>query len=270
MFRQSLFRLILPVLLVWCLPSRLPAAIEAPPVKAAAVMLVDARTGRVLYHHNALEPRPVASTQKLLTALIVAEEGNLWKPVRIMPEDTQAEPTKLYLKPGQMYSRYALLKALLVKSANDAAVALARDNAGSVERFAAKMNARAARLGASNSHFVNPNGLPEPAQHSTARDMAIIARSAYFNPVLREIMQTKAYSFRYADGGTRQLVNTNRVLRLYPYCNGMKTGYTNAAGHCLISSGRLNGRDVIAVVLGSNKARIWNESASLLAWGLSR
>jgi len=246
------------------------AALQAqqPIISAECAILFDANTGRVIYKKNENERRAVASTQKLLTALIIAESGNLSTPVVIEGSDMLAAPTKLYVKTGDRYTRQQLLTALLVKSPNDVARALARDNAGSVEDFAGKMNARMARLGGESSHFVNPNGLPAEDQYSTARDMARVARAAYFNPMLREIMRTKHCVFRYASGKTIPLQNTNRVLRTYSFCNGMKTGYTDAAGHCLISSGSWGGKDMIAVVLGSNKARVWQESASLLAYGL--
>ncbi len=241
---------------------------QEPRIAATSALLFDARTGKVLFKKNENDPRAVASTQKLLTSLIIAEEGELFRPVEIAQIDTLASPTKLYLKAGEIYTRQQLLTALLVKSPNDVARALARDNAGSVEAFAAKMNRRMERLGGEDSCFINPNGLPAEGQHSTARDMARVARAVYFNPLLRDIIRTKYYTFRYNSGKTVSLRNTNRVLRGYSFCNGMKTGYTDAAGHCLISSGSWNGRDVIAVVLGSNKARVWDESASLLAYGL--
>ena len=243
-------------------------ATAPPDVHGASAILVDARSGRVLYNKNSRTPRAVASTQKLLTALIIAEDGNLWDTVKIHPSDTTAAPTKLYLKAGQTYSRFELLQALLVKSANDVACALARDNAGSIEAFAVKMNRRAKQLGAMASNFINPNGLPAEGQYSTARDMAIIARNAYTHPILRRIMATKSFEFHFADGRVRELVNTNRVLRTFEFCNGMKTGFTNAAGHCLVSSGQNNGRDVIAVVLGSNKKHVYDDSKKLLEWGL--
>jgi len=243
-------------------------AVEAPLVSAKSALLLDANTGKVLYKKNENEQRPVASTQKLLTALIVAESGGLSEDVTIAEPDTNCEPTKLYLKPGQSYPRSQLLRALLVKSANDVARALARDNAGSIPEFAGRMNEWMSRLGGTNSNFVNPNGLPSPEQYSCARDMARVARAAYRNPTLREIMAIRYYPFRYESGKTVTLKNTNRVLRFYTFCNGMKTGYTDRAGHCLISSGSYKGRDVIAVVLGSTKARIWDESARLLAYGL--
>jgi serine-type D-Ala-D-Ala carboxypeptidase (penicillin-binding protein 5/6) len=241
---------------------------QQPIITAESAILFDANTGRVIYKKNENERRAVASTQKLLTALIIAESGDLSAPVVIDRTDMLAAPTKLYVKTGERYTRQQLLTALLVKSPNDVARALARDNAGNLEDFAAKMNARMARMGGESSHFVNPNGLPADDQYSTARDMARVARAAYFNPLLREIMGTKHCMFRYATGKTIPLQNTNRVLRTYSFCNGMKTGYTDAAGHCLISSGSWGGKDMIAVVLGSNKARVWQESALLLAYGL--
>lgn len=256
-------------LIALLVPPFAAAARPAPPeVHGAAAIVVDVKSGRVLYHKNSREPRAVASTQKLLTALIVAEEGDLDRMVTIKPEDTAAAPTKLYLKAGQTYSRHDLLQALMLRSANDVACALARDNAGSVEAFVDKMNRRARQMGASSSNFKNPNGLPAEGQYSTARDIAIIARNAYANPAVRRLVATQRAEFRFNDGRVRQLVNTNRVLHQAPFCNGMKTGYTNAAGHCLVASGCENGRDVITVVLGSNKARVWNDSQKLLEWGL--
>jgi serine-type D-Ala-D-Ala carboxypeptidase (penicillin-binding protein 5/6) len=239
-----------------------------PNTRANSVMVVDARTGVVLHEKNADQPRPAASTQKLLTALIIAETGYLDRPVRVEPIDTLAEPVRLNIRPGDVYQRIDLLRALLVKSPNDVARCLARDNAGSIEAFAERMNTKAQFLGATHSHFVNPNGLPMPGQYSTARDLAIIARAAYANPTIRSIVCLPQLVFRYANGRTRQLENTNKVLKRLPFCNGMKTGYTEAAGHCLIASGSRPGRDVIVVVLGDTKSGVWTDAASLLSWGL--
>ena len=239
-----------------------------PNTRANSVMVVDARTGAVLHEKNADQPRPAASTQKLLTALIIAETGYLDRPVRVEQTDTFAEPVRLNIRPGDLYQRIDLLRALLVKSPNDVARCLARDNAGSLEAFADKMNAKAQMLGATHSHFINPNGLPMPGQYSTARDLSIIARAAYANPTIRSIVCLPQLVFRYANGRTRELENTNKVLKRFPFCNGMKTGYTEAAGHCLIASGSRPGRDVIVVVLGDTKSGVWSDAASLLSWGL--
>jgi len=239
-----------------------------PNTRANSVVVVDARTGAVLHEKNADQPRPAASTQKLLTALIVAETGYLDRPVRVEPIDTFAEPVRLNIRPGEVYQRIDLLRALLVKSPNDVARCLARDNAGSIEAFADRMNAKAQLLGATHSHFLNPNGLPIPGQYSTARDLAVIARAGYANPTIRSIVCLPQLVFRYANGRTRELENTNKVLKRLPFCNGMKTGYTEAAGHCLIASGSRPGRDIIVVVLGDTKSGVWTDAASLLSWGL--
>ena len=239
-----------------------------PNTGAKAVMMIDARTGQILYEKNADEARAAASTQKLLTALIVAERGNLEQSVTVEQVDTLAEPVKLNIKPGDTYQRIDLLRALLVKSPNDVARCLARDQAGSIDAFAAIMNRRASELGATHSHFVNPNGLPIPGQYSTARDLSLIARAAYANPTIRSIVCLPQLVFRFANGRTRELENTNKVLKQFPYCNGMKTGYTEAAGHCLIASGARPGRDIIVVVLGDSKGGVWRDATALLNWGL--
>jgi serine-type D-Ala-D-Ala carboxypeptidase (penicillin-binding protein 5/6) len=239
-----------------------------PKTSAASVIVVDANTGKTLYEKNPDQFRAPASTQKLLTALIVAESGFLDRQVTVQPTDTMAEPVKLNIKAGDTYQRIDLLRALLVKSPNDVARCLARDNAGSIEAFAEVMNRRAQQLGAVHSHFVNPNGLPMPGQYSTARDLALIARTAYANPTIRSIVCLPQLVFRFANGRTRELENTNKLLRRLPYCNGMKTGYTDSAGKCLIASGTRPGRDVIVVVLGDTSSRVWRDASALLSWGL--
>lgn len=241
-----------------------------PPVFGKSAIVIDIASGRVLYAKNADEPRPVASTQKIVTALCVLDAGNIDQPVTITASDENCEPTKLGVKPGDTYSRRELLKVLMVKSANDIARALARDVGGSQESFAAIMNRKAASLGMRNSNFINPNGLPIDGQYSTARDLAIAARAIYHSPLIRSYTATKSFEFQFNDGHTREIVNTNHLLKSVPYCNGLKTGTTNAAGRCLVASGSLNGRSVIVVVLKSNTPNIWKDSTKLLAWALER
>jgi serine-type D-Ala-D-Ala carboxypeptidase (penicillin-binding protein 5/6) len=241
-----------------------------PPIVGESAIVVDVVSGRVLYAKNADIPRAVASTQKIVTALCVLDAGNIDKPVVIEATDGACEPTKLGLKPGEVYSRRDLLKVLMVKSANDVGRCLARDVGGSQENFAAMMNRKSASLGMRNSNFKNPHGLTEPGQYSTARDMAIAARAAYRSPLIRSYTATKAFTFRFNDGRTRLLENTNKVLKTLPYCDGLKTGTTNASGRCLVSSGSLNGRSVIVVVLKSNTPNIWSDSTKLLRWALER
>jgi serine-type D-Ala-D-Ala carboxypeptidase (penicillin-binding protein 5/6) len=239
-----------------------------PKTSAASVIVVDANSGKILYEKNPDQVRAAASTQKLLTALLVAERGFLDQPVTVQSVDTLCDPVKLNIKPGDTYQRIDLLRALLVKSPNDVARCLARDHSGSIDAFAQAMNRRAQELGAVHSHFVNPNGLPIPGQYSSARDLSIIARAAYANPTIRSIVCLPQLEFRYANGRTRELENTNRLLRRLPYCNGMKTGYTDAAGKCLIASGSRAGRDIIVVVLGDTSSHVWRDASALLSWGL--
>ena len=243
---------------------------NAPSIHAESYILVNARNGSVIAARNADMPHHVASTQKILTALIVAESGNLDAMVRIAPSDVDCEPSKLGVRPGEMYSRRQLLIGFLVKSSNDVAEALARDNAGSIEAFAQKMNAKARSLGAMNSRFVNPHGLTAPGQRSCARDMARIALACYENPIIRDAVRRKYFSFTFANGKTVKLENTNEILGRMPECDGMKTGYTGPAGRCLVSCAHNNSRDVILVQLGTHTKYIWNDGITLMRFGLGR
>ena len=251
------------------IPPSLVSPKGAPPlVVAKRIIVIDASDGKVLVAKNADEKCAVASTQKLMTALLVSEAGSLHDPVVIQSSDTLVEPTKLYLKTGHKYTRGQLLKAILVRSANDASVALARDVAGSVQRFAQLMTLRARSLGMSNSVFLNPHGLTQKGQYSTARDIAKLARQAYQQPSIRSSLTIRNYNFIHNNGKVSKLTNTNRLLKSLPYATGMKTGTTRASGKCLVASGTLHGRTVIAVVLGSTPAAVWKDSESLLRWAL--
>ena len=242
----------------------------APMTVASSAIMIDAKAGAVLFFKNPDIQRPVASTQKLLTALLVAEHGGLENSVRVAPEDCAVEPTKLGFRPGEIYTKRQLLAAMLVHSCNDAAVCLARNDAGSIVSFAGMMNAKAAQLGAENSHFVNPNGLPKSGQFSTARDMARIAFAAYHNPTLREFMRLPGLIFTYSSGRQRFLEPTNRLVTRSSIFTGMKTGYTEMSGRCLISSASEDGKDVILVQLGGTHHMLFDDAQRLLLWGLER
>lgn len=232
------------------------------------MIIIDARTGGILSGRAMTTRRAVASTQKLLTALLVVERGDLDGRVTVAPTDTYVEPSKLYLSAGQSYTRRQLLEALLIKSGNDVAKVLARDHSGSSEAFGRAMTRRAHKLGAVNSVFRNPHGLTQSGQYSTAQDMARIAYHAYRNRTIRSIVGRKACLFRYATGKTKTLENTNKVLKRMPACTGMKTGYTYAAGRCLVSSASWGGREVILVQLGSKSSHIWDDAERLMGWAL--
>lgn len=225
----------------------------------------------MLFEKNADKRGAIASTTKIMTGLLVVEEGNLDQIVTVQKSDTECAPVRLGIKAGENYTRRQLLSAVLVKSSNDIAQALARDNAGSVEAFVAKMDQRAKALGLQNTHFVNPHGLPgltDDQPYSTARDLAMIARAADVLPEIRGIVKLESYKFTKPDGKVIELANTNRVLRTASYCDGMKTGYTNAAGYCLVATGERNGRRRIVVVLNDTEGGVWKDAQSLLDWAL--
>lgn len=238
---------------------------NAPGLHAQSAIMIDARTGEVLFQKNADARRVPASTQKLLTGLLITRQGNLDQPITITTADTRVEPTKLGLRAGGRYTRRQLLEAIMVKSANDACAALARDHSGSEAAFVDDMNRTAWALGARNSRFVNSHGLPAE-QYSSARDIARIAYFAYRDPELRRMMRQPVAYFRHNNGRVTRLEATNKLLGRSTAFNGMKTGYTNAAGRCLVSSGYLGGREVILVQLGSKTRYIFDDAERIMAW----
>ena len=238
-----------------------------PTIYAEAAVVTDASTGVLLYEKNPDEKREVASTQKLLTALLVAEAGDLDSSIKVERTDRQVKPTRLGLGVGREYPRKLLVQSLLVRSGNDVARCLARDHSGGQDDFREAMNARARRLGMGNSHFMNPHGLTEKGQHSTARDMAKLAFVAHGNKHIRRAVAVAELEFPMKERKMK-LRNTNQLLHRLSFVTGMKTGYTEAAGRCLISSATYGDREVIAVVLGSDKRHIWEDSETLLRWSL--
>ena len=241
---------------------------EEPQVVAESAATIDSFTGEFLFVKNENAPQYPASSTKILTALLVIEAGDLDKVVTVDLSDTKVEPSNLELKPGEQYTRRQLLYGLMLKSANDVAMALARDNADSVEAFAEKMNRRAAELGATNSHFMNPNGLHDPNHYTTAHDLALIARAAMEQPFFRQVVSTIYYTWKSPAGPVFELRNHNRLLRHFAGCNGLKTGYTRAAQQVLVSSALRDKHEVISVVMHTDKPGIWDDSKLLLAYSL--
>jgi D-alanyl-D-alanine carboxypeptidase (penicillin-binding protein 5/6) len=237
---------------------------QAALIGAESILIVDGDTGKVLLEKAANRPREIASVQKLLSAMIIVEAGDLDKPVTVTAADASCQPTKLPNAVGGTYTRRELLAAMLVLSANDAARALARDNAGSESAFGAKMTLMARRLGAKTSVFKNSAGFSAGGQYSTASDTMKIAMAAYRNPVIRDIMATKDLAWRDADGRPTSLRNSNRMLQRHPNCRGLKVGYTAAAGHCTAALWEEKGRRVFAVVLHGHKEMFWLQLAVVM------
>ena len=239
-----------------------------PTVSGKSVIVLDPRNADILHARDPDTRRPIASIQKLLTALVVLDRGSLHSKVKVAVSDTQVEPTKINIRTNQIYKKSDLLAVLLVRSGNDVAHCLARDHSGGQEAFARAMNAKARSLGMNHSHFRNPHGLTRSGQYSTARDVAILAIAAYRHNTIRSMTSIRKLPFRFADGKHTTFSNTNKVLHRYSYCNGLKTGYTRASGKCLASSAKKGSREVIVIILGSSSATIWDDSQRLLAWGL--
>ena len=237
-------------------------------VVAQSAAVVDSYSGDFLFAKNENAKQYPASSTKILTALIVIESGDLDHLVTVDLADTKVEPSSLGLKPGEQYTRRQLLYGLLLKSANDVAMVLAHDNASSIPAFAEKMNLRAAQLGATSSHFVNPHGLHDPNHYTTAHDLVLIGRAAMQQPLFREIVSTIYYTWKAPSGQIDQLRNHNRLLRHFAGCNGLKTGYTRIAQQVLVSSALRGGHEVISVVLHTDKPGIWDDSKALLSYGL--
>jgi serine-type D-Ala-D-Ala carboxypeptidase (penicillin-binding protein 5/6) len=248
-------------------PSPPPLAPGELPLAARAALSMDLKTGAVLYEKNADALEYPASATKILTALLVIEAGDLDRLVTVELSDTKVEPSALEIKPGETYPRRHLLYALLLKSANDVAMALGRDHSGSVAAFAERMTQRAAELGAKESHFTNPHGLHNAHHFTTARDLALIARAAMQNPTFREIVATPE---AFLPKGTEmvKLRNHNRLLKMMVGVTGVKTGYTGPAQQVLVSSAIREGCEVLSVVLHTNKPGIWEDSKLLLKDGL--
>lgn len=223
-----------------------------PKISAEAAILIDADTGNILYSKNHLEPRPPASLTKVMTAILAIEKGNLEDVVTISKKASQTGESSLNLMEGEKITLKNLLYGALLKSGNDACVAIAEHIASSEEDFVNQMNLKAQILGCFNTNFVNTNGLPEKNHYSCPYDLALITRYALQNPVFKEIVSTPTYTVNWEESGRKRIIkNTNRLLDTYYGATGVKTGTTIEAGQCLIASATRENRNLIAVVLKS-------------------
>ena len=224
---------------------------------AKSEIAMEITTGKILAEGNADVKLPMASTTKILTAIIIIEDCALDQIIKVPAEAAGVEGSSIYLKKDEEIDVRDLLYGLMLRSGNDAAVALAIHRSGSIEKFAEEMNARAKSRGAENSNFKNPSGLPDNEHYTTARDLCKIACYAMNNPVFKEVVSTINYNGKF-----RSFTNKNKMLRNYEGANGVKTGYTVKAGRCLVSSAERDGMDVVCVVL--NCPDMYERSAVLL------
>lgn len=242
-------------------------------LSAASALLMDADTGAILFARHHMERRSPASTTKIMTALLILEEGRLGEKVVITERAAAVTGTGLGLRRGQQITLRDLLWAILLKSANDAALAAAEHVGGSEERFVAQMNAKADSLGMGGTHFTNPHGLDNPDHYSTAYDLAILTRQALRNPTFARMVQTREAQLAILTGRNgkvvkRKVIRThNQLLDQFAGADGVKTGYTEQAGRCLVASATRGDHRLITVLL--NDSRRWAEAAALLEYGFS-
>ena len=230
---------------------------------AKAMCVMESSTNRVFYSKNCEQKLPMASTTKIMTAITAIENcKDLDKTFEISPKAVGVSGTSLYLRKGEVMSTRDLLYGLMLVSGNDASVAIAEHVSGSTKNFVELMNSTAKKIGATNSHFDNTHGLDSKTHYTTAYDLALIASYAMKNPTFKELVSTKSAKITNSDGKIRYLKNKNKLLNLLEGCNGVKTGYTDDAGRCLVSSCEHDGMNVVCVVL--NCRPMFEESAKLI------
>lgn len=242
----------------------LPAA--GPTVDAQAYVVMDATTGATLASSNPDSEMPVGSINKLLTAYVVMEAGDPAKVVTIPRLQLIADESQIYLRPGEQFPRDLLLRAMLIVSAGDAAESLAVDVGGSLPGFVDMMNTAAQALGMTHTVAANPEGVDADGAHSSAADVAVLARTLMADDSFRATVARRSASLH---GATFPATNT--LLGTYPGATGIKTGHTTAAGFCLAASATRDGRSLIVVVLGTNSIPARDlTAAALLDWGFAQ
>ena len=244
------------------------AAYAAPTLSARAAVLIEASSGQVLMETSAHERLPMASTTKIMTALVALEHAELDRQVKISADAVGVEGSSVYLKADEILTMEQLLCALLLESANDAAAAIAIEIAGDIESFAEMMNETAQKIGLADTHFTNPHGLDNAEHYSSAYDLAMLARYALQNPDFARIVSTYKTNIPLnGDEGIRVLINHNKMLKYYDGAIGVKTGYTKRCGRCLVSAATRDGVTMIAVTLSAPDD--WRDHTAMLDYGFS-
>lgn len=246
---------------------------EEPKVNAISAVVVDGDTGRILWGKNENKPMAMASTTKIMTALVALENSDITKETTVSKNATLASPVKMHLSVGEKMTIEQLLYAMMLQSYNDSAVAVAEAVCGSVEKFCTMMNEKAKEIGCSDTVFETPNGLDKGNHHSTAEDMSKIGVYALKNQKLMEIMNTRNYTFK-SSKTTYSFVNKDRLLSEYEGAIGMKTGFTGKAGHCFVGAANRGNITLVSVVLASGwgtagKSRKWIDTKALLNYGFN-
>lgn len=230
-------------------------------ISAESAVLIDGDSGRILYEKNAYERRGMASTTKIMTALVVLENAKLDDVVNVSYNASITEGSSMYLKANEKITVEGLLYGLMLNSGNDAATALAEHTSGNIEKFAELMNKKAKEIGMKNTSFANPHGLDNENHYSTAYDMALLTKYAMENKNFKIIVGTKSKIIQTQGGEYKYLTNHNKLLSMYQYCSGVKTGFTKKCGRCLVSFSEKNGVKLITITL--NAPNDWNDHISL-------
>lgn len=235
-------------------------------ITAESAILMDVRTGEILYSkdiHRRMEP---ASTTKILTAIVAIERGGMNDRLTVSENASHIEGSSIWLAEGEQHTLSDILHGLLLSSGNDAAVTIAENLAGNEAQFVRWMNEKARQLGAVDSNFMNTNGLPDPGHRTSVHDMALVSRYALQLPALAQIVRTRRHVMPWPEHEwDRALINHNKLLWRYEGADGVKTGYTRSAGHCLVASATRNGQQLLAVVFRSRNT--YNDCAELFDWG---
>ncbi len=255
-------RIVTIIIGIAVLLSIMPCYAESVQVSATAAILMDADSGEILFEKNADKQMLIASTTKILTALVALDEANLDDVVTVSDQH-MVEGSSMYLKPGEKVTAEELLYGLLLCSGNDAALALAEHCGGSVDKFVQKMNKKAQEIGMADSSFANPNGLDDELHYSTAHDMALLAAYACKDPAFMRFCSTKTVTI-----GKRTMTNHNRLLNQLDGCYGMKTGYTQAAGRTLVTYAVRDDRHLVAVTLQDGND--WADHTALFEYGFKQ
>lgn len=234
---------------------------------ARAAVIMEVNSGRVLYSKNMNEKLPMASTTKIMTTLVAIESGKLEETVTVSKKASYTEGSSIYLREGEKHTVHDLLYGIMLRSGNDAAVAVAEHVGGSVEGFAALMNRKAKEIGAMDTQFANPHGLDAAGHYTTAHDLALITAYALRNPTFAEIVSSKKKTIEGPpnENWDRVMINKNKMLWQFEGGDGVKTGFTGKAGRCLVSSATRNGMKLVCVVL--NCGPMWEDSSVLLEQG---